>query len=83
MGDDRSYTRTTRHRVGALGLIERYPQRVLEHYRNINTEDDSTGALTSAWLGQAEATIKRLLNAGDQYKLITVGSGASAAIQRL
>ena len=67
----------------AIGSIESYLLRVLEHYGNTHTEDDTTGAVTTARLHTAEQTIKRLLNADDSYKLITVGSGATGAIQRL
>ena len=67
----------------AIRSIESYLLRMLEHYGNTHTEDDTTGAVTTARLHTAEQTIKRLLNADDSYKLITVGSGATGAIQRL
>ena len=39
--------------------------------------------LTSERLRQAEAAIKRLVNAGPQHKLVTVGSGTTAAVHQL
>ena len=56
----------------AIRSIESYLLRLLEHYGNTHTEDDTTGALTTARLHAAEQSIKRLLNADEHYKLFTV-----------
>lgn len=67
----------------ALGAVESYVQELLAHYANTHTEDDTTGLLTSRRLAAAEDVIKRALNADEHYKLISVGAGATAAINRL
>jgi selenocysteine lyase/cysteine desulfurase len=64
-------------------FIETYLARLLELYGNTHTEDDATGAITSHRLRQAEAAIKRLLGAGDCYKIIEDGTGATGAVHRL
>lgn len=66
-----------------VGLIEHHMQNALAHYGNTHTEDDATGVVTSDRLHAAEATIKRLVNAGDEYKIIAVGAGTTAAVHRL
>ncbi|HEC62253.1 MAG TPA: aminotransferase class V-fold PLP-dependent enzyme [bacterium] len=66
-----------------LLFIERYMQKVLELYGNTHSEDDATGMITTERLHQAEKTIKRLLNAGEQYKIIEDGTGATGAVHRL
>ncbi len=63
--------------------IERYVSYLLELYANTHTEDDTTGRLTSLRLAAAEELIKRRLNAGDRYKIISVGAGATAAVTKL
>ncbi|MBN1687029.1 MAG: aminotransferase class V-fold PLP-dependent enzyme [Spirochaetales bacterium] len=64
-------------------FIESHIRQILRHYANTHTEDDATGAITSARLHQAEATIKRLVNAGPGYKIIEEGSGTTGAVHRL
>ena len=66
-----------------LYFVERYIRYLLELYANTHTEDDSTGRLTSHRLAAAETLIKRHLNADDSYYLVSVGAGATAAIERL
>ncbi|MFP4153602.1 MAG: aminotransferase class V-fold PLP-dependent enzyme [Alkalispirochaeta sp.] len=66
-----------------LYFIEKYLQYLLEQYANTHTEDDSTGRLTSGRLAAAQGLIKERLNAGDDYYLISTGSGATSAILRL
>ncbi|HTZ50413.1 MAG TPA: aminotransferase class V-fold PLP-dependent enzyme, partial [Spirochaetia bacterium] len=67
----------------AVRLVEERLQSYLDRYGNTHTEDDATGMLTSRWLKDAEATIKRLVNAGPAHKIVTVGSGTTAAVHRL
>jgi selenocysteine lyase/cysteine desulfurase len=66
-----------------LRFIERYLERLLELYGNTHTEDDATGIVTSRRLRQAETAIKRLLHAGDCYKIIEDGTGTTGAGHRL
>jgi selenocysteine lyase/cysteine desulfurase len=67
----------------AVSFIEDQVRGLLELYGNTHTEDDATGSITSARLRQAEATIKRLVNAGPECKLVTVGAGTTAAVHQL
>jgi selenocysteine lyase/cysteine desulfurase len=64
-------------------LVEDRLREYLDLYGNTHTEDDATGTLTSGWLKGAEATIKRLAGAGPGHKIVTVGSGTTAAVHRL
>lgn len=66
-----------------IEFIEGYIEQILKHYANTHTEDDSTGMITTERLHKAEGTIKRLINAGPQYKIIEAGSGATGAVHRL
>jgi selenocysteine lyase/cysteine desulfurase len=67
----------------AVAFIEDYLRDSLELYGNTHTEDDATGTITSERLREAEAAIKRLVNAGPDHKLICVGAGTTAAVHRL
>ncbi len=67
----------------AVTFIEDCMRGVLELYGNTHTEDDATGALTSERLREAEATIKRLVNAGPAHMIVCVGAGATAAVHHL
>jgi selenocysteine lyase/cysteine desulfurase len=53
------------HTASGRGVtfIEDYMRHMLELYGNTHTEDDATGTITSGRLREAEASIKRLLNA--------------------
>jgi len=64
-------------------FIEEYMKKLLELYANTHTEDDATGHLTTLRLLRAEQTIKRLVNAGERYKIIETGTGATGAIHHL
>ena len=67
----------------AVGFVEDYMRGILALYGNTHTEDDATGTITSSRLRQAEATIKRLVNAGPEHKIIAVGAGTTAAVHQL
>lgn len=67
----------------AVGLIDRYVERMLELYANTHTEDDATGQTTTQRFHRAERTIKRVVGADDSYRLILTGTGATGAICRL
>jgi selenocysteine lyase/cysteine desulfurase len=73
------YTATGR----LVDFVEEYLKETLRLYGNTHTEDDATGCITTRSLYQAEQTIKRLVGAGKQYRIIEAGSGATAAIHRL
>jgi len=64
-------------------FIENYLSEILKLYGNTHTEDDATGTVTTGRLNTAEKTIKRLVNADEQYKLVQEGYGSTGAIHRL
>jgi len=65
-----------------LTLIERYIQNLQRVYANTHTEDDISGRSMSQLLEQAEAAIKRSVNAGPAGRIISVGNGATGAIDK-
>lgn len=52
-------------------------------YANPHTEDSETGRVSGRWLREAEAVIRRSINADESDALITCGSGATGAIHKL
>ena len=66
-----------------LSFIEKYLMRLQRHYANTHTEDDMTGRSMTHLLHSAEKTIKKCVNAGDDYRIINVGTGATGAINKL
>jgi len=66
-----------------VDFIEEYLKETLRLYGNTHTEDDATGCITTRSLHQAEQTIKSLVGAGRQYRIIEAGSGTTSAIHRL
>ena len=66
-----------------VGFIEDHIRSVLQYYGNTHTEDDATGTATSARLERARSTIKQLVHADEPYKIVTIGSGSTAAVHRL
>lgn len=64
-------------------FIERYMLQMLELYGNTHTEDGATGSYTTKRFHQAERIIKKLVNAGANYKIIEVGTGATGGVHRL
>ena len=52
-------------------------------YANPHTEDSETGRVSGRWLREAEAVIRRSINADASDALITCGSGATGAIHKL
>ncbi|HET6452045.1 MAG TPA: aminotransferase class V-fold PLP-dependent enzyme [Spirochaetia bacterium] len=67
----------------AVTLVEDRIRAILETYGNTHTEDDATGGLTSGLLHEAEARIKKLVNAGPRHKIVAVGAGTTAAVHHL
>ncbi|MBT4638445.1 MAG: aminotransferase class V-fold PLP-dependent enzyme [Deltaproteobacteria bacterium] len=66
-----------------LAFIEEKMINILKSYANTHTEDDYTGKYMTRLLHQAEAKIKRLVNAGEHGKIIAAGSGATGALLKL
>lgn len=64
-------------------FVEDYLQRVMRLYANSHTEDDTSGRTTTQLLHQAEQVIKQALNAGPEGCIISCGSGATGAIDRM
>lgn len=67
----------------SLLFVERYLQGLLRTYANTHTEDDVTGRSMSRLLHEAEAAIKRAVNAGPRGKIVACGTGATGAIDKL
>ncbi|MGA2974539.1 MAG: aminotransferase class V-fold PLP-dependent enzyme [Spirochaetia bacterium] len=67
----------------AITFIEDHIRACLELYGNTHSEDDATGIATTERLREAEASIKRLVNAGPEHKIIAVGAGTTAAVHHL
>jgi selenocysteine lyase/cysteine desulfurase len=65
-----------------LTLIERYLQNLQRIYANSHTEDDISGRSMTHLLEEAEAAIKRSVNAGPAGRIVPVGSGATGAIDK-
>ena len=66
-----------------LVFVERYLQTLQRVYANTHTEDDLTGRSMSRLLHQAEAAVKRAVNAGPQGRIVATGTGATGAIDKL
>jgi selenocysteine lyase/cysteine desulfurase len=66
-----------------LKFIEEKIQNILKSYANTHTEDDYTGKYMTTLLHQAEEIIKKRVNAGDKDKIISIGSGTTAALLKL
>jgi selenocysteine lyase/cysteine desulfurase len=64
-------------------MIERYLQNLQRIYANTHTEDDISGRSMTHLLEQAEQAIKNSVNAGPDGRIISVGSGATGAIDKL
>jgi selenocysteine lyase/cysteine desulfurase len=66
-----------------LRFVEEYLQSLQRVYANTHTEDDITGRSMSQLLHEAEAAIKRSVNAGPSGRIIACGTGATGAIDKL
>ena len=66
-----------------LCFVENYLRRLQRIYANSHTEDDISGRSMTQLLKEAEASIKRSVNAGEFGRIICVGSGATGAIDKL
>jgi selenocysteine lyase/cysteine desulfurase len=66
-----------------LGFVEKYIQNQQRIYANTHTEDDISGRSMTHLLEQAEQAIKNSVNAGPDGRIISVGTGATGAIDKL
>ncbi|MBS0374023.1 MAG: aminotransferase class V-fold PLP-dependent enzyme [Proteobacteria bacterium] len=66
-----------------LQFIERYLLSLQRLYANTHTEDDITGRSMTQLLHDAEAAIKRAVNAGPSGRIVACGTGATGAIHKL
>lgn len=66
-----------------LLFIERYLLGLQRLYANTHTEDDITGRSMTQLLREAEAHIKRAVNAGPAGRIVACGTGATGAIHKL
>ena len=62
----------------ALGFMEDGLRRLLSIYANTHTEDDSTGRTMTRLLHEAEARIKKRVNAGEHGRVIGTCSKSPA-----
>ncbi|KAA3607238.1 MAG: aminotransferase class V-fold PLP-dependent enzyme [Planctomycetota bacterium] len=65
-----------------LRFVERYVMHLQRIYANTHTEDDISGRSMTQLMHQAEQTIKDAVHAGTHGKLVAVGAGCTAAIDR-
>ena len=65
-----------------LGFVERFLLQVQHIYANTHTEDDVSGRSMLRLLDQAGTAIKDSVNAGPDGRLIALGTGSTAAINR-
>ena len=66
-----------------LAFVEDHLRALAALYANAHTEDSLTGRTATGLLHQAEAAIKRAVNAGPGGKVVSVGTGSTAAIHKL
>jgi selenocysteine lyase/cysteine desulfurase len=66
-----------------LLFVERYLLGLQRLYANTHTEDDITGRSMTQLLHEAEAAIKRAVNAGPAGRIVACGTGATGAIHKL
>jgi selenocysteine lyase/cysteine desulfurase len=66
-----------------LRFVEDHLRRLAPLYANAHTEDSLTGRTATGLLHQAEAAIKRAVNAGPDGKVVCVGTGSTGAIHKL
>ena len=65
-----------------LRFIERYLMDIQRTYANTHTEDDVSGRSMTQLLHQAEQKIKDAVNAGPEGRIIAIGAGSTAAIDK-
>ena len=66
-----------------LTFIENKILNIQRSYANTHTEDDYSGKYLTTLLHQAETKIKELVNAGENGRIVPIGSGATGALKQL
>ncbi|MCK5807523.1 aminotransferase class V-fold PLP-dependent enzyme, partial [bacterium] len=66
-----------------LSFIEQKILNIQRSYANTHTEDDYSGKYLTTLLHQAEKKIKDLVNAGEDGRIVPIGSGATGALKQL
>ncbi|MBN2789592.1 MAG: aminotransferase class V-fold PLP-dependent enzyme [Candidatus Delongbacteria bacterium] len=66
-----------------LKFIEDKLLNIEKSYANTHTTDDYTGKYLTNILHQSEEMIKKYVNAGENYKIISTGSGSTGALKKL
>ena len=66
-----------------LAFVESYLMQLQRTYANTHTEDDVSGRSMTQLLHAAEEQIKSSVNAGPHGRLIAIGAGSTAAIDKL
>ncbi len=66
-----------------LACIEQKIINIQRSYANTHTEDDYSGHYLTTLLHQAERRIKELVNAGEDGRIVPIGSGATGALKQL
>lgn len=67
----------------SLKFLENYYIKLQETYANTHTEDDYTGRRTTQLYHDAKRKIIDCVGANENYKLFSVGTGTTAAIEKL
>ena len=66
-----------------LRFIEDKILNIQRSYANTHTEDDYSGKYLTTLLHNAEQKIKDLVNAGENGRIVPIGSGATGALKQL
>ncbi|WP_323762015.1 aminotransferase class V-fold PLP-dependent enzyme [Maricaulis sp.] len=67
----------------ALRQIERQIDKLMLDYANPHSEDSATGRASNRWMRDAEAVIRKAVNAGPGDCLLPCAAGATGAIHKL
>lgn len=67
----------------ALHQVETQIDRLMADYANPHTEDSATGRVSNRWMREAEAVIRRAVNAAPDDCLLPCAAGATGAIHKL
>lgn len=67
----------------ALSQVERQIDRLMSDYANPHSEDSATGRASNRWMREAEAMIRKAVNAASDDCLLPCAAGATGAIHKL
>ncbi|MFY0638339.1 aminotransferase class V-fold PLP-dependent enzyme [Maricaulis maris] len=67
----------------ALSQVERQIDRLMSDYANPHSEDSATGRASNRWMREAEAMIRKAVNAAPDDCLLPCAAGATGAIHKL